>query len=105
MIRLAKKLAKKAQHTFALHAAIVQKGGAVVATGYNHNWVHAETMALGKLWPSQRKGTKVWSIRVTRGGRLANAKPCKDCESYMRRSGVKVVWYSDDTGQMVRMDL
>ena len=105
MIKLAKRLAKKARHTFAFHAAIVQKGGAVVSTGYNHDWIHAERKALNNLWPNKRKGCTVWSIRVTAGGRLANAKPCKACELYMVENGIKAVWYSNDTGQMVRMDL
>lgn len=105
MIKLARKLAKKAQHTFAFHAAIVEKGGAIVATGYNHDWLHAERVAIGKLWPSKRNKCKLWSIRVTKGGKLANARPCTACEAYIRASGIKVVWYSTDEGKIERLDI
>lgn len=104
MIKLARRLAKKAQHTFALHAAIVQRGGAIVSTGYNHDYIHAEINALKDMWPSKRKGCRVWSIRVTKGGKLANAKPCDSCETYMRHWGIKTVWYSNESGEIVRMD-
>lgn len=105
MLSLARKLTKRSTHHFAFHAVIVQRGGAVVATGYNHGTIHAERNALGQMWPSERKGCRVWSIRVTRGGRLAMAKPCDLCESYLRANGIKTVWYSKDDGTIERMKL
>jgi deoxycytidylate deaminase len=105
MLKLARKLAKKARHNYAFHGVIVQRGGAIVATGYNHHIIHAEQNAVNQLWPSERKGCKLWSIRVTKGGKLAMAKPCADCEEYLRRNGIKAVWYSNDAGQIERMKL
>jgi deoxycytidylate deaminase len=105
MLKLARKLTKKSKHKFAFHACIVQRGGAIVATGYNHGKIHAETNALNQLWPSERDGCKVWSFRVTRGGRLAMAKPCTRCEAYLRENGIKAVYYSNDTGEIERMKL
>lgn len=105
MLKLARKITKKARHGFAFHACIVQRGGAIVATGYNHGTIHAEQNALGQLWASERKGCKVWSIRVTKGGRLAMAKPCDSCENYLRANGIKIVWFSNDAGEIERMKL
>jgi len=88
-----------------MHAAIVLRGGAIVATGYNHDYIHAEVNALGHLWPSKRRGCVVWSLRFTKSGKLVNAKPCSSCETYMREHGIRLVWYSDSLGQIVRMRL
>lgn len=104
-VRRAMKLAEKASHTFAFHGVIVTKGGAVKAMGYNHHRIHAEINALKQLWPSERKGTRVLSIRVSRTGTLAMAKPCPACMEFMREHGIKQVWYSTSEGQIERMKL
>lgn len=99
------RLAFKSGHKWAKHAALVLKGGAVVATGFNHEWNHAEVSALQKLWPNKRRGTTVWSIRLTRTGRLAEAKPCPACDQFLRENGVKAVVYSTQDGRIERMKL
>lgn len=99
------RLAAKAQHSRSFHAVLVKRGGAVLAAGYNHGHIHAEVMALNQLWPSKRAGTVVWSVRVTRGGRLAMAKPCPRCETYLRANGVKKVVYSSSEGVLETMRL
>jgi deoxycytidylate deaminase len=96
------RLLPKATHKCHKHAAVVYRGGAIVAMGYNHDEVHAEVSALNKLWPSERRGTRVVSIRMSKGGNLRLAKPCVDCEAYMRANGVKMVIYSDNNGNMVK---
>lgn len=104
-LRRAIKLSEKARHKAHRHAALVYKSGALVSQGVNHDEVHAEVGALKKLWPSERKDTTVVSVRMTRGGRLGIAKPCPECERYMKENGVKKVIYSDEDGQMVTMRL
>lgn len=101
----AKKIAKKSNHKFAHHAVFVMKGGAMLAHGHNKDTRHAEVAALNKLWPNKRRGTTIVSVRYTRSGYMASAKPCPDCEEYLREHGVKTVYYSDDNGdmQMMRM--
>lgn len=99
------RLSEKARHKCHRHAALVYRGGNLVAQGVNHDEVHAEVQALKKLWPDHRRGTTVLSVRMTRGGKLGMAKPCPECEEYMREAGVKKVVYSDDNGQMQTMRL
>jgi cytidine deaminase len=77
----------------------------VVAVGYNRGRTHAEVQALSKLWPSKRAGVRLYSIRVTPGGRLAMARPCALCQAYMRDAGVKDVYYTTATGDLERMRL
>lgn len=103
--RMALKLAKNARHKVHHHACLVYRGGALVAMGVNHDFVHAEVSALNSLWPSERRGTKIVSIRVTRAGKLSMAKPCPKCEAYLRENGVKSVLYSTRDGRMEKMKL
>lgn len=103
MLARAKKLAKTSQHWWAHHAAIVMRGGAVLSAEPNGASAHAEQRALGRLWPSKRRGTKVLSIRINGQGELAMAKPCPDCEAYLAANGVKTVLYSTDEGTLTLM--
>lgn len=104
-IALAARTANRSTHKDYTHAAIVVRGGAVVAMASNHGTAHAEVRALSRLWPSERVGTRVYSLRFTKTGRLAMAKPCEKCESYMRRMGVKSCTYSTQAGTLERMRL
>jgi deoxycytidylate deaminase len=105
MEKLGIRLATKARHGCYKHAAIVVRGGAIVATGVNHDEQHAEVVALKCLWPSERRGTKVYSLRLRRSGTLGMAKPCPECEAFMREAGVKLVIYTDRLGNWARMRL
>jgi cytidine deaminase len=105
MFKLANKLFAKAQHSCHRHAAIVYRGSNIVAAGFNHDYIHAEVAALKKLWPDQRAGVRVVSLRITKAGNLGLAKPCPACEAFMRENGVKSVTYSDNDGKMIKMRL
>lgn len=82
------------------HVAFVVKGGAIKSVGFNYTR-HAEIAALLGLYPSERSGVKVVSLRIRKDGSLAMAKPCKACEAWMRHFGVKKVTYSDSNGNLV----
>lgn len=41
-------------------------------------------------------------IRVSSDGRLLNSRPCSNCLQYMKAFGVKWVYYSSETGDMVK---
>lgn len=72
-----------------------------MAFGYNHDERHAEVVALSKLWPSKRKGTRVYSVRVGRNGNLTMARPCVACMKFLRANKVKEVVYTDLQGNLV----
>lgn len=103
--KIAMKYLPKARHAAHKHVTVVYRGGNVIAIGVNHDEIHSEVAALRTLWPSERKGTKVVNLRMTRSGRLGLAKPCPECEKFLRENGVKAVLYSDDDGHMKRMKL
>lgn len=103
--RMALKSASSSDHRVYFHGVAVIRGGSVVSFSSNFRRTHAEVRALSKLWPNKRKGTKVWSIRLTPGGKLACAKPCNNCEKYLREQGVKSCFYTTSTGSIEEMRL
>ena len=102
---LAHKLCKQSTHKQHHHGVLVVRGGAIVAMGYNRNPIHAEVHGLKKLWPDHRKGVTVYSFRFLKSGGWAMAKPCPSCEAYMRKNGVKLVYYTDKFGKLIKMKL
>jgi cytidine deaminase len=86
------------------HVALVFRGGNLKAIACNFSR-HAEVAALSKLFPSERKGTTVLSLRVRADGSLANAKPCKACAEYLRINGVKKVSWSTSEGNVVKLNM
>lgn len=104
-LNLAKKLCQKSGHSQHHHGAIVTVGGAIVSVGYNHGNIHAEVHALNKLWGDHRKDVRVYSFRFTKSGKWAMAKPCPNCEKYMRDCGVRIVYYTDRDGNLTKMRL
>lgn len=72
--------------------------------GYNRNFQHSEVNALNHLWPNKRAGTTLINLRITRGGRLGNARPCPRCWSYLLLSGAsKVIYYNGKDWTMERI--
>jgi pyrimidine deaminase RibD-like protein len=80
---------------------MVLRGGNIISIGTNHAFTHAEVQALNNLWPSERRGTKLVSLRFTKRGVLTSAKPCDDCTDYARKCGVKSIIYSVVGGALV----
>lgn len=100
-MRLAIKLCSKSLHKQHFHCAIITCGGAVVATGYNHKFLHAEMDALGKLKPSQsRKKLTLYSFRWRKSGTWGNARPCLKCLPWLQ--GFKV-YFTNEQGEITRL--
>lgn len=104
MFSLAKKIAKQSTHRQHHHAVIITCGGAVVSVGSNINHKHAEIDAIGRLKVSQlRKKLTLWSFRWRKNGTWGQARPCEDCEGHIKVYGITKVWYTDDSGKLVRL--
>jgi pyrimidine deaminase RibD-like protein len=87
-----RRLAKKSTHPVQKHGTLVFRGGALVATGYNHDGRHSEVVALSKLWPNYRPGCTVVNIRFKPSGRIGNSSPCKKCAFFLKENGVRKVY-------------
>jgi pyrimidine deaminase RibD-like protein len=90
-------ISRKSPHNFK-HVAIVERAGKILAIGYNHDGIHAEESALKKLWPSERIGTRVVSLRFTKTGKLAASLAV--VSKLLLESGVKKVTYSTPEGDL-----
>jgi cytidine deaminase len=102
-IKQAARVALKSKHRWAHHGVLVLRGGAIVAAASNQATAHAEERALNKLWPNKRAGTTLISVRITPGGRLVMAKPCSKCMKLLEEAGVDVVYYTTNSGSIVRL--
>lgn len=104
-----KRVAYRSTHSQFFHAAQIKIGGAVLATANNTSsyapnaYGHAETRVCRTARASGHtlRGATVISIRVTKTGKLANAKPCTQCVTNMREYGIRKVIYSVADGSLV----
>lgn len=98
------------------HAAALLDGRRLIYKGYNNrtsNTVtptcHAEFHVVSQFLKRRRasskislKGFALFVIRVKRcDNSLGNSKPCYDCINMMTKYGIKTVYYSNDSGEIV----
>ena len=95
--RIAKREASKSDYRYKL-AAILLKGGSVISVGHNTINKHAEVNAL--LRAKNTQGSTLLVFRLTKTG-FGLAKPCHNCEKFIRQSGVEKVIYSAGGGEFV----
>lgn len=65
-------------------------------------YIHAELSALVR---SKGRVAELVVIRILRDGSYANAKPCSICEAALREAGVRKVYYTINSGEIVCMRL
>lgn len=63
--------------------------------------IHAELSIFEKVSKRMVKGMDIIVIRINRGLKLRNSRPCKDCIEELQRIGIRKVYYSDDNGDIV----
>lgn len=112
MLHLARKIAGKSQHHQHHHCCIITKGGKIVATGYNHLFMHAEMDAVRKVTTKAlrqgrtQKSLVLYSFRWRKNGTWGNAKPCDKCMSAMYAKPwveFAAIFYTNAEGQLVKL--
>lgn len=103
--RAIRRIAKKSDHRWAHHVAILVGEGRIVAVGYNKGVTHAEEMAVRKLKMSGGSAARLYSVRIRRDGKIGASKPCPNCESLLRDAGIRDVYYNDYDGKQERIRL
>lgn len=96
--------------------AVLFKGGKVVSSGRNGrrharnphpkykkavDSLCAEKAAILKA-RSDLRGASILVVRVSKAGELLLAKPCDTCKLYLDYVGIRWVYYSDSSGQIVK---
>lgn len=103
--RAVAKVARRSDHRWAHHVAILVGGGTTLAVGFNKGTMHAEEMAIRKLKMVGGHASRLYSVRVRRDGRAGASKPCPNCERLLREAGIRYVFYNDYDGHQERMAL
>lgn len=85
------------------HGCAIESGGRIISTGKNASEIkqpklnpystHAEIDALKKAG-DKAIGAKLYVVRLTAAGRLANSKPCVRCQVSIRAAGIRKVYYT-----------
>jgi tRNA(Arg) A34 adenosine deaminase TadA len=97
--QLAKQVAERGDKTVRRHyrlgAVGIRSDGTIVSSSnipcrHTQSEAHAEARLVRKL----NHGSEVFVVRILRCGALANARPCKNCQTAMMRRGVRRVYYS-----------
>lgn len=117
IIKTCLKAAATSTHKRCLVAAVIFDKSRVVSIGVNEKrynrklhrmfwkWegsIHAEQSAILNA-RRDVKGLNMLVIRLNNHGELRYAKPCPFCISYINYVGLKNVFYSDGTGQILQL--
>jgi pyrimidine deaminase RibD-like protein len=87
--------------------AVVVSAGRVLShqSNFYSNSLHAEVRAVNKVPEDLRKNSTIVVVRQRRTQKMGLAKPCGDCEAYLRKCGVKCVIYSNEQGDLEKLHL
>lgn len=113
-LKIAEKIAQKSSMRYKMCAMVVHKNN-VLSVGYNRHMgmeiekkpigvlcsggaysIHAEVDALNKafkVYPEMRGSDKLILYIARKGWRLA--KPCEDCQTMLKRYGIKEVCFTN----------
>lgn len=78
--------------------AVLVRGGKIISKGRNNycNQMHAEVSTLGRAWKSERVGCDLFVVRCRKNQRFGMSKPCPNCTAFIKDSGVKRVFFTDN---------
>ena len=105
----ASNLTKKSGHPRFRHGSIVVLRNSIVGKGANWGFMHAEVSSISSIDKNLSKSSKdklvVFVCRVNARGLFRNSKPCENCQDYMRRWGIRKVYYTIDENCVGKMKL
>jgi tRNA(Arg) A34 adenosine deaminase TadA len=106
-------------HKYQVGAAVYDKHGKLIASGWNKTkshpyqsilakrvnqpskiYLHAEVAAILAAIKTRRIPHTIIVTRVTRQNTLSMAKPCEICQLAIKEAGIKQVIYTDSKGVM-----
>ena len=113
-IRLAAEAASESDCPNYKIGAVLMKGNKLIARGNNifkkshtqsktiYNGIHAEFNCLYNVDLRKCRSCSLFVARVTNAGALSMARPCPDCLDLLRERGIRVFYYTDYDGKVVR---
>lgn len=105
---IAKTASKLSDHSAHKLGAVIVKKNKIISIGFNkkkthtksnHPWkgLHAEVCAIIKT-KKDLIGCTIYVYRETKLGRLATAKPCPSCFLAIKKTGIKEICYTTESG-------
>src|SRR3990167_2701416 len=104
---LARRTSRFSDHRHHKMGAILINKNRVLNTGFNsvsthprspNKWfsTHAEFSALLGIEAYKIRGASIYVVRSTITMPWATSKPCNECEIFMRKMGIRRIYYIDD---------
>jgi tRNA(Arg) A34 adenosine deaminase TadA len=118
IVRYAKNACKKSSCEHSL-AAVLYKGGAVIRVACNENKTlayrkkyfshgepsrHAEMNVIHGIPRDVITKCSMLVVRLNKKNELSSAKPCIACASALYDAGIKKVYYTSYTGEILKLD-
>ena len=118
IIEYAKKACKKSECEFTL-GAILYKGGSILRISSNElrpmayrkkyfshgePTAHAEMAVINNFPRDVIEKCSLLVVRVSKSGDLKSAKPCLACANALYDAGIKKVFYSSYSGEILKLD-
>lgn len=66
------------------------------------NGIHAEFDCLHGIDPGKIRNCVLFVARVTNAGSISMARPCDGCRELLRECGIRVFYYTDYNGDVIR---
>jgi deoxycytidylate deaminase len=98
--------------------AVLFKGGSIIRTACNNTKIssqllkyneygtrHAEMNVLNNMPLDVLRGMSLMVVRVNRKGLFTCSKPCKSCFSKLLDLGINRVFYTDYSGEIVKLKM
>ncbi len=106
MFNLARNVSKTSLHKTKMGCVIV-KNGNVIAVSANRavthpkavwegHGLHCETSAILYAGKCDLNGASVFVYRENKKGKISMAKPCFECQKFLKKNGFKKMYYTTD---------
>jgi tRNA(Arg) A34 adenosine deaminase TadA len=69
---------------------------------FNYPYLHAEAHSIFSAGLDNCRGHSLLVVRVEANGRLTMAKPCECCTELIKHVGIRNVFYTDWSGNIIR---
>ncbi|MBD3260530.1 MAG: hypothetical protein GF334_02455 [Candidatus Altiarchaeales archaeon] len=111
--RVALTMARKSEYVPYRIGACLARGRRIISAGYNqikthpltlrlHNkfisGLHAEMHTCAGVDEKSLRGADIYVVRLRRDGGLGMARPCKECQRFLKELGIRKAYYTETGG-------
>ena len=99
-MELAQQQALQSKHDIFKHGCVLTHRNKIVAMGHNTMRFHAEIYTFNQidLKRYRNRNFTVYVARINRNSDARMSKPCKNCQSFLKKVNINNVFFSTDNG-------